>query len=78
MAGLDQETRDMILDTLKKYAERKLTPEYLLKLDHEDRFPHEVLQELYDPSQLGCTCFLSRRVRRGWAAAPMTFTASPN
>lgn len=53
MAGLDQETREMILDTLKKYAERKLTPEYLLKLDHEDQFPHEVLQELYDPSQLG-------------------------
>ncbi|MBK8989044.1 MAG: acyl-CoA dehydrogenase family protein [Chloroflexi bacterium] len=53
MAGLDQETRDMILDTLKKYAERKLTPDYLLKLDHEDQFPHEVLQELNDPSQLG-------------------------
>lgn len=53
MAGLDQETRDMILDTLKKYAERKLTPDYLLKLDHEDQFPHEVLQELYDPMQLG-------------------------
>jgi alkylation response protein AidB-like acyl-CoA dehydrogenase len=53
MVGLDQETREMILDTLRKYAERKLTPEYLLKLDHEDQFPHEVLRELYDPSQLG-------------------------
>ena len=42
-----------ILDTLRKYAERKLTTEYLLKLDHEDRFPEEVLQELNDPSQLG-------------------------
>ncbi|KAA3659001.1 MAG: acyl-CoA dehydrogenase [Chloroflexi bacterium] len=53
MVGLDKETRDMILDTLKKYAERKLTPEYLLELDHNDTFPHEVLQELYDPMQLG-------------------------
>jgi len=53
MAGLDPETRNMILDTLKKYAERKLTPDYLLKLDHDDQFPHEVLQELYDPMQLG-------------------------
>ncbi|MCA9872751.1 MAG: acyl-CoA dehydrogenase family protein, partial [Anaerolineales bacterium] len=53
MAGLDQETRNMILDTLRKYAERKLTTDYLLKLDHEDEFPHEVLQELYDPMQLG-------------------------
>ncbi|HEX6383156.1 MAG TPA: acyl-CoA dehydrogenase family protein [Anaerolineae bacterium] len=53
MAGLDSETRDMVLDTLKKYAERKLTPAYLLELDHNDDFPHEVLQELYDPAQLG-------------------------
>ncbi len=53
MAGLDKETREMILDTLKKYAERKLTNDFLLELDHEDRFPNEVLQELYDPMQLG-------------------------
>ncbi|MCP5096344.1 MAG: acyl-CoA dehydrogenase [Chloroflexi bacterium] len=53
MVGLDKETRDMILDTIKKYAERKLTPDYLLELDHNDTFPHEVLQELNDPMQLG-------------------------
>ncbi len=53
MAGLDKETRDMVLDTLKKYAERKLTPDYLLELDHKDEFPHKVLEELYDPMQLG-------------------------
>jgi alkylation response protein AidB-like acyl-CoA dehydrogenase len=43
----------MILTTLKKYAERKLKPEYLIELDHKDEFPHEVLHELYDPGQLG-------------------------
>lgn len=53
MVGLDKETREMILDTIKKYASRKLTPDYLLALDHNDTFPHEVLQELYDPMQLG-------------------------
>ena len=53
MPGLDKDTRDMILDTLKKYADRKLTTEFLLKLDHADQFPHDVLQELYDPTQLG-------------------------
>jgi alkylation response protein AidB-like acyl-CoA dehydrogenase len=53
MAGLDKETRDMILDTLKKYAARKLTTEYLLELDEKDEFPHEVLRELYDPATLG-------------------------
>jgi alkylation response protein AidB-like acyl-CoA dehydrogenase len=53
MAGLDQETRDLILTTLRKYAERRLTPEYLLELDHNDEFPLDVLRELYDPAQLG-------------------------
>lgn len=53
MAGLDKETLDMVLSTLRKYAERKLTPEYLLELDHEDRFPQEVLDELYDPMDFG-------------------------
>ena len=53
MAGLDKETLEMILDTLKKYAERKLTNEYLLELDHKDEFPRQVLEELYDPMQLG-------------------------
>lgn len=53
MAGLDKETRDMILETLKKYAAQKLKKEYLLELDHKDQFPHQVLQELYDPATLG-------------------------
>lgn len=53
MPGLDVETREMILTTLKKYAERRLKPEYLIELDHKDEFPHDVLRELYDPGQLG-------------------------
>jgi alkylation response protein AidB-like acyl-CoA dehydrogenase len=53
MAGLDEETREMILDTLRRYAEDRLTDEYLLELDHNDEFPREVLTELYDPMQLG-------------------------
>ncbi|PID85815.1 MAG: acyl-CoA dehydrogenase [Chloroflexi bacterium] len=53
MAGLDPETRDMVLDTLKRYAEDKLTTDFLLELDHEDKFPEDVLQELYDPMQFG-------------------------
>jgi alkylation response protein AidB-like acyl-CoA dehydrogenase len=53
MPRLDQDTLDMILDTLDKYARRKLSSEYLLSLDQEDKFPQEVLDELYDPNQLG-------------------------
>ncbi len=53
MAGLDADTREMVLSTLAKYADKNLTPEFLLKLDHEDTFPQKVLSELYDPVKLG-------------------------
>jgi alkylation response protein AidB-like acyl-CoA dehydrogenase len=53
MPGLDKDTLDMVLATLQEYAERKLTPEYLIELDYKDEFPHDVLRELYDPSSLG-------------------------
>ena len=53
MPRLDSETREMILDTLRKYAERRLTPDYLRELDHKDEFPRDILAELYDPRQLG-------------------------
>ncbi|MBI3941380.1 MAG: acyl-CoA dehydrogenase family protein [Chloroflexi bacterium] len=43
-----QDTLNMILSTLQEYSERKLTPEYLLKLDANDEFPREVLDELYN------------------------------
>jgi alkylation response protein AidB-like acyl-CoA dehydrogenase len=53
MAGLDQATREMILATLRKFADRRLTPDVLLRLDHADQFPHDILKELNDPAQLG-------------------------
>lgn len=53
MPRLDADTLEMILSTLKTYAERKLTPEYLLELDATHESPTAVLQELYDPENLG-------------------------
>lgn len=53
MPGLDKDTRGSILTALKKYAERRLTAEYLLELDRKDEFPLDVLRELYDPDQFG-------------------------
>lgn len=53
MPRLDTDTLDMILDTLKSYAEDRLTLDYLLELDHNDQFPEDVLRELYDPEQFG-------------------------
>jgi alkylation response protein AidB-like acyl-CoA dehydrogenase len=53
MPRLDDETLHMVLDTLAKYGQRRFKPEFLLELDHNDTFPRDVLDELYDPSQLG-------------------------
>jgi alkylation response protein AidB-like acyl-CoA dehydrogenase len=50
MPRLDKETLDMFLSTLNDYAERNLTPDVLLKIDHEDVIPLQVLKDLYDPS----------------------------
>ncbi len=53
MIGLDTETLDMILSTLKEYAERKLKPEFLRELDEKDEFPMQVLKDLYNPDEFG-------------------------
>jgi alkylation response protein AidB-like acyl-CoA dehydrogenase len=53
MPRLDAETLEMLLSTLRDYASRELTPEVLLKLDHDDVFPEKVLRDLYDPQQIG-------------------------
>ncbi len=47
MARLPASELNSILTTLNKYAEKTLTPEFLLKLDHEDTFPAKVLEDLY-------------------------------
>jgi len=47
MAGLDRKELNQVITTLHKYAEKKLTNAYLLELDHNDEFPQEVLDELY-------------------------------
>lgn len=53
MTFLDVETLDMVLETLREYAERKLKPEFLREVDEKDEFPHEVLKDLYNPDQIG-------------------------
>jgi alkylation response protein AidB-like acyl-CoA dehydrogenase len=45
---IDRSELDQVLSTLHRYAEKKLTPEFLIHLDHEDKFPADVLDELYN------------------------------
>ncbi len=53
MTTLDTDTLDMVLDTLREYAAKQLTDEFLRDLDARDEFPVEVLKELYDPNKIG-------------------------
>ncbi len=53
MGRLDAEILDQILETLNDYAEKHLTSEKLLQIEHEDEFPEKVMKDLYDPTQIG-------------------------
>ena len=53
MARLDADTLEMVMSTLSKYADKSLPTNFLLDLDRNDRFPHEVLAELNDPMKFG-------------------------
>jgi alkylation response protein AidB-like acyl-CoA dehydrogenase len=48
-AGLDDDTLAIVLQTLKKVGERRLDRQTRLRLDEEDHFPSELVQELLSP-----------------------------
>lgn len=52
MAGLDREYLDGIISMLQEYAEKYLTLDFLLEMDHKDEFPDRVLEALYNPNGL--------------------------
>ncbi len=47
--GLDNDTLQMLLDTLATYAKRRLPTDYLLKLDQNDECPLPIIRELLGP-----------------------------
>ena len=47
MAGLDPKELSQVIATLQRYADKELTVARLLDLDHNDEFPQDVLDELY-------------------------------
>lgn len=48
-AGLDDETRSLVLESLREFGRRELPDELLLQLDAEDRFPEELVRQLFGP-----------------------------
>ncbi|RRR70548.1 MAG: acyl-CoA dehydrogenase [Candidatus Viridilinea halotolerans] len=53
MTTLDTDTLEMVLATIREYAEKELKPEFLRELDERDEFPHKVLADLYDADKIG-------------------------
>jgi alkylation response protein AidB-like acyl-CoA dehydrogenase len=49
LAGLDSGMCEMILDTLRQVAVRRLPDEKVLQLDRDNTFPEELIRELLSP-----------------------------
>jgi alkylation response protein AidB-like acyl-CoA dehydrogenase len=45
-AGLDRETLNLVLDTIKDFAADKLPDAYLLELDEKDEFPEPIVRQM--------------------------------
>jgi alkylation response protein AidB-like acyl-CoA dehydrogenase len=49
LQGLDQESRQMVLDTIAQLRKRLLTKEKILQYDREEIFPEETIREMLGP-----------------------------
>ncbi|MEW5950561.1 MAG: acyl-CoA dehydrogenase family protein [Elusimicrobiota bacterium] len=53
MPSLDAISRNLMLDSLKAYAKKKITYDYIREKDAVNECPLEVLKEMYDTDKLG-------------------------
>ena len=53
MASIDAISRGLMLDSLREYAKRRITPDFLRECDAANEFPAEILREMYSPDILG-------------------------
>ncbi len=58
MVGLDKETRQMVVDTIREYGRKKLPHSKLIEFDHKNEFPAEIMKELYDPNMVACNLIM--------------------
>jgi len=49
LAGLDPESRQMVLDTVAQLKKRLLTKERILEFDRKEVFPEDVIREMLGP-----------------------------
>lgn len=63
--AIDTVSRNLMLESLKKYAGRRLPYDTIRELDHANQFPAEILREMYDPNVLGVHLLLIPREHGG-------------
>ena len=51
--SFDAETRKMILDTLTEFGKRRLPFQLVRELDRDNKFPADILKDMYDHEKLG-------------------------
>ncbi len=49
LKGLDHESRQMVIDTVRQFKKRILTKETILKFDKEEIFPEEIVRSMLGP-----------------------------
>lgn len=49
MKGLDTESREMVVDTVRQLRKRLLTKEKILEYDRDEIFPEDVIRKMLDP-----------------------------
>ncbi len=45
-AGLDKETLDMIIDSIKEFTSSELTDKKVIELDEKDEFPADIIHQM--------------------------------
>jgi alkylation response protein AidB-like acyl-CoA dehydrogenase len=53
MASIDAISRNLMLDSLREYAKRRIPFDLIRELDEKNEFPADILKEMYDPDILG-------------------------
>lgn len=53
MASIDAISRNLMLDSLRDYAKRRIPYDLIRELDAANEFPADILKEMYDPNILG-------------------------
>ncbi len=53
MASMDAISRNLMLDSLKEYAKRRIPYDLIRELDEKNEFPAQILKEMYDRDTLG-------------------------